>query len=430
MPGPPSGEANSMTQERDVGGPAPVPADEHLAALSGAGRARRWPGGLGRPAPRLGLAVLIPAAVITLAGVIWLWPSGDAVPHAADPGTRRVDATVQVVEPQPCPPPPEGTPPVTDAGACGVVIVRLTSGPDAGNVVSTDIPYGPGAPAVHRGDRVVLMYLPDNPVGHRYQILDHQRGRPLWILAFAFVAAVVAFGRWRGVRALVGLAVTFAVLLLFIVPAILAGREPLLVAIVGSAAIALTVLYLTHGLTTPTSVAVLGTLASLVLTGVLAAAATGATRLTGVASEEDTFLTQSFQGVNMKGLLLAGIVIGALGVLDDVAVTQAATVTELAQANAGYGVRELYRAASRIGRAHIASVVNTIILAYAGASLPVLLLLAASDQPVADLLTNQALAQEIVRSIVGTIGLIAAVPITTALAAVTVRRPAARPPVA
>jgi uncharacterized membrane protein len=190
----------------------------------------------------------------------------------------------------------------------------------------------------------------------------------------------------------------------------------------------LTVLYLTHGFTLPTSVAVLGTLASLVLTGVLAAFATSVTQLTGIASEDDSFLSTNFHNVNMRGLLLAGILIGALGVLDDVAVTQAVTVTELAQANPALRARQLYRSASRVGRAHIASVINTIILAYAGASLPVLLLLAAADQPVGDLLTSQLLAQEIVRSIVGTIGLIAAVPITTALAALTAHHRAGLPP--
>ncbi|HET8661453.1 MAG TPA: YibE/F family protein, partial [Micromonosporaceae bacterium] len=218
-----------------------------------------------------------------------------------------------------------------------------------------------------------------------------------------------------------GLAVTFSVLLLFIVPAILNGQAPLLVAIVGSAVIMLSVLFLTHGFTLTTAIAVLGTLASLTVTGVLSAVSTWATRLTGVASEEASFLNVAFQDVNMQGLLLAGILIGSLGVLDDVCVTQAATVTELARANPDLTYGQTYQAATRIGRAHIASVINTIILAYAGASLPLLILLAAGDQPVGELLTSQFLAEEIVRSAVGTIGLITAVPITTALAALAAR---------
>src|SRR5258706_9266799 len=132
----------------------------------------------------------------------------------------------------------------------------------------------------------------------------------------------------------------------------------------------------------------------------------------------------------MQGLLRAGILIGSLGVLDDVAVTQAFTVGELAAANRGLGFRQLYRAATRVGRAHIASVVNPIVLAYAGASLPILLLLAASNQPVGEVLTNQFIAQEIVRAAVGTMGLVAAVPITTTLAAFAASRPAHRTPTA
>jgi len=228
--------------------------------------------------------------------------------------------------------------------------------------------------------------------------------------------AVIAFGRWRGLGALAGLALTFAVLLFFIVPAILDGRSPVLVAIVGAAAIMLTVLYLTHGFNLTTTVAVAGTLISLTITAALSALVTAATRLTGVADETSGYLNITQGDVNMRGLLLAGIVIGSLGVLDDVTVTQSATVTELAVANPAYGFRRLYRAATRVGRAHIASVINTIVLAYAGASLPLMLLFAAGSTPVDQLLTGELIAQEFVRAAVGTIGLIAAVPITTALA--------------
>ena len=174
------------------------------------------------------------------------------------------------------------------------------------------------------------------------------------------------------------------------------------------------VLYLTHGVSVHTSVAILGTLASLVLTGLLGAAFTAGLKLTGFGSEETVYLSVLQGSVDMRGLLLAGIIIGALGVLDDMTVTQASTVAELAP---GASSRlEVYRAATRIGRAHVASAVNTIVLAYAGASLPLLLLIAAGGRNISDLLTSEFLTQEIVRSAVGTIGLVAAVPITTALA--------------
>jgi uncharacterized membrane protein len=254
------------------------------------------------------------------------------------------------------------------------------------------------------------------PGGRPYTVVDQQRTGPMiWLVALT-VGVVLVFGRLLGLTSLVGLAASFAVLLFFVIPAILRGSPPLLVAVVGAAAIMFLALYLTHGVNVHTSVAIGGTLASLVLTGVLGVAFTSALRLTGVAGDDDAFLAATRAGIDMRGLLLAGIVIGALGVLDDVTVTQAATVAELA-AHGGQSRLQLYRAASRIGRAHAASAVNTIVLAYAGGSLPLLLLLATSTQPISQVLTGEFMAQEILRSAVGTIGLVASVPITTALAA-------------
>jgi uncharacterized membrane protein len=369
-------------------------------------------------AVRSAAAVLVVAALLTLVAVIWLWP-GDPPRAAADAVAPPAQVTGEVVgiDRGACPDDvaPEAVP------GCRVH-VKLGDGPDAGTEVVVDIPAGPGAPEVATGDTVVLAYQSDPANGKPYQITDHARSTQLWILVAAFVLAVLAFGRWRGLTALLGLGVTFGALLLFIVPAILAGEPPLLVAIVGSAAIMMSVLYLTHGVTVETSIALLGTLSSLTLTGLLAAAFTGLTHLTGIASEESSLISVTYPGVDMQGLLLAGILIGSLGVLDDVTVTQAATVRELAAANPAYTPGELYRSATRIGRAHIASVINTIILAYAGASLPLLILLIAGNTPTGQVLTNQLMAQELVRAGVGTIGLVAAVPITTALAAITARQ--------
>ncbi|HEX5598126.1 MAG TPA: YibE/F family protein [Micromonosporaceae bacterium] len=368
-------------------------------------------------ARRLALLVLVPIAVLTLLGLVLLWP--DSKPVQGPDGPDRVSGRVVEVHPAACPELPEMEEPAADVGPgeCGTVTVELTDSPRAGERITADLPFGPGAITVGDGDKVVLLHLPDALSGQPYSIVDHQRSTPLWLLGAAFAAAVIAFGRWRGLRALAGLGVTFAVLLFFIVPAILDGRSPLLVAIVGSAAIMLTVLYLTHGFSLTTTIAVAGTLASLTITAALSALATTGTRLSGIADETSTYLTLTHGEVNMRGLLLAGIVIGSLGVLDDVTVTQSTTVAELARANATYGFRQLYRAATRVGRAHIASVINTIVLAYAGASLPLMLLFAAGNDPIGELLTSELIAQELVRSAVGTLGLIAAVPITTALAA-------------
>ncbi|WP_246613459.1 YibE/F family protein [Paractinoplanes bogorensis] len=366
---------------------------------------------------RLVLSVLIPAVVLTALGMLLLWPHGTDRPGDGG-GAIEVTGQVVAVTPAAC---PEVELPQGETSAapteCGTVSVRLTEGDRSGDTVETDIPAGPGAITVEPGDDIVLLHLEESFSGREYTIGDHQRGFELWVLGAAVALAVIAFGRWRGLRALAGLAVTFAVLLIFVVPAILDGRQPLLVAVVGAAAIMLTVLYLTHGFTLPTTVAVAGTLIALTITAVLSALFTGYIHLNGVADEATSFLSISQGDVNMRGLLLAGIVIGALGVLDDVTVTQAETVRELAVANPRYGFRELYRAATRVGRAHIASVVNTIVLAYAGASLPLMLLFAVGDTPVSRLLTGQPIAEELVRAGVGTLGLIAAVPITTALAA-------------
>jgi uncharacterized membrane protein len=374
-------------------------------------------------ARRLTLLLLVPAVLITLVGMLLLWPRDTPQAEGAA-GSVVVTGEVVALTPQACPPVPEGDEPLEN---CGTVQVRL----DDGAVITTDIPNGPGAPEVAAGDDITLLALNDEGAVS-YSIADHQRGDELWMLGAAFALAVIAFGRWRGVTALAGLAVTFGILLWFIVPAILDGRSPVLVAVVGAAAIMLVVLYLTHGLSMTTTIAVAGTLASLAITAILAAVVTGAVHLTGVADETSNFLTITQGDVNMRGLLLAGIVIGSLGVLDDVTVTQSATVTELALANPSYGFKRLYGAATRIGRAHIASVINTIVLAYAGASLPLMLLFAAGDTPLGELLTSQMIAQELVRSAVGTIGLVAAVPITTALAALLAARrsrPVVAPPV-
>ncbi|MEV1175456.1 YibE/F family protein [Nonomuraea sp. NPDC049784] len=359
-----------------------------------------------------GLAVLVPLAVVTLAALLWLWPDGKADTGAAQSSVQRVTGTVTGIQLKQCPAAPEGAP-QPDPATCGNAVVRV----DGGQVMTLRLPSGPGAQHFAAGDDVILLHGADG----KYQISDHDRTAPLWVFGAAFALAVIAFGRWRGVTALVGLVVTFVLLLTFVIPGILEGESPLLVAIVGSAAIMLTVLYLTHGFSLSTSVAVLGTLASLTLTGVLSYGALGFARLNGITDDSALALDMSLK-IDTQGLLLASIIIGALGVLDDVTVTQAVTVAELAHANPSYGFTRLYRAAGRIGRAHIASVINTIILAYAGASLPLLLLFSIGQQPLGEVLTTPVIAQEIVRSIVGTVGLIAAVPITTALAALTASR--------
>ena len=385
-----------------------------------------------RHARRVVTAVLVPAALATIVAMILLWPGRVHLAHQpAGNGGVRAEGTVTAVDERTCPPPAAGSEqPAGWIQRCGSATVRVTGGPGAGARTVVDLPQGTGVAGLHAGDDVVLLYFPDAvPGGRAYAVVDHRRGTPMiWMLGLTALV-ILAFGRWRGLSSLLGLAVSFAVLLLFIIPAILDGSPPLLAAVVGSSAIMFAALYLTHGVNVHTSVAVAGTLASLVITGLLGVAFTGAMHLTGIASDDDSYLSATQGSIDMRGLLLAGIIIGALGVLDDVTVTQAATVAEMAQAGPTTRI-QLYRAASRVGRAHVASAVNTIVLAYAGASLPLMLLIAVGTQPVSELLTSQFLAQEIMRSAVGTIGLVASVPITTALAALVVDRQAADRPAA
>ncbi|WP_204164731.1 YibE/F family protein [Nocardioides daejeonensis] len=362
---------------------------------------------------RVALWIVGPLALLTLISMVWLWPT-DGVSRPEEGASEEFKARITALHAEPC-----AEKLVDDVNGCGRVTIELESGPDRGSVREVAMPNGPGAPIIDDGDDV-LVIVSASPDGEVYSITDHQRGPELWILCAAFVLVLLVFGRWRGLTALAGLVVTFAVLLLFVVPALLAGESPLLVAIVASAAITLVVLYLTHGLSLATTVAVLGTLASLALTGVLALLSVALLNLSGVTDDVATAVVM-MHGIDMRGLLIASIVIGSLGVLDDVTVTQSATVAELAHANPAYRFRELYRAASRVGRSHIASVVNTIVLAYAGSSLPLLVLIVANNSSLSDVVTTQLIAQEVVRSAVATIGLIAAVPLTTALAALAVR---------
>lgn len=358
----------------------------------------------------IAFATILPIALVTLGALVWLWPDDDPGAGAAA-SAAELDARVSSIQRVDC---PQDLP--DDVNGCGTATVKLD---ESGEDLEVALPNGSGAPRIAPGDDVVVVQN-DTPDGTSYTIVDHQRTTGLWVLAAAFVVALLAFGRWQGATALVGLAVTFGVLLLFVVPAILDGRPPLLVAIVGASAIMLSVLYLTHGFSLSTTVALVGTLASLVLTGLLSALAVAGLHLTGV-TDDISMAVEVAHGVDMEGLLLAGIVIGSLGVLDDVTVTQAVTVAELARANPEYRTRELYGAATRVGRSHIASVVNTIVLAYAGASLPLLLLTVADSGSLGGVVTTQFISQEIVRSAVATLGLVAAVPVTTGLAAAVLR---------
>ena len=367
-----------------------------------------------RAAPRRSARVLTIAVVIAgalaLLGLVAFWPRGDA-PDVGPGAPSYVDATVTAVE--------------GDS-----FTAELTSGPDRGDTVEValgtaepDEPEAGGTggpsgavPDLEAGDEVVLLDVASSPQRYRYSFADVQRGSSLLWLTAVFVLVVVAFGRWRGVRSLLGLAACGAVLVAFLAPALLHDRPAVPVILAATAAMAFIALYLAHGANLGTTVALAGTLASLAITCALALLAVEMTQLTALADGRARTLPLP-EALDLRGLLVAGIVVGALGVLDDVTVSQVSIVAALRRANPGLPRRVLYLEATRVGRDHMASTVNTLVLAYAGAALPLLLLFAQGDQPAGRLITGELISIEIVRMLVGAIGLVASVPVTTALAA-------------
>jgi uncharacterized membrane protein len=364
-----------------------------------------------RSARVLTLVVVLIGALAVL-GTIAFWPRGDAPDLGTQPNTY-VDATVTGIDTDTCQDPEIDAP-----GPCQLVSAELTSGDDAGDEITFEVRSTQfDVPELAQGDDIVLLDVATSPPRYRYSFADFQRQTPmLWLLGL-FVVVVIAFGRWQGVRALIGLAASGAVLLAFLVPALLRDEPAVAVALAATVLIAFVALYLAHGVNIGTTVALAGTLAALAITSALAFGVAAATNLTGLADGRAQTLRVTAEALDLRGLLVAGIVVGALGVLDDVTVSQVSIVAALRRANPGLSRRFLYGEATKVGRDHVASTVNTLVLAYAGASLPLLLFFVQGDQPAGRLLTSELIAVEVVRMLVGSIGLVASVPITTALAA-------------
>ncbi len=299
---------------------------------------------------------------------------------------------------------------------CTTVFFQLLEGPTPGTISFQEFESLPSTPTFREGEVVVMNYLPGAEPSFQYQFADRDRRLLLVAVTAVFAVAVVALGRMRGLAALGGLAASVAVLLVYIVPAILGGASPVVTATIGGLAIAFLALYLAHGIRPLTHVALIGTIGALLITVFLSAAVVEAARFSGFAGEESLYLTL-VGDIDVRGLLLAGIVLGALGALDDVTVTQASAVWELRRANPKLSASQLFQAGLRVGRDHIASTVNTLLLAYAGAAMPLLLLFALSRQSLAIIANSEVVAVEIIRTLVGSVGLVSAVPVTTWLAA-------------
>ena len=359
-----------------------------------------------RRAHLLFAAVLVPALLATLLGAYLLRAGGDERPvmQTTAPGMTFHDVAVVEVRPD-------------AAAAAEQVRARMADDTEVGVLVPPEY-----LPELDLGDRLRIAYVAEAAAeGTPYLFVDFVRGPPLALLAAVFGVLVVAVARWRGLAALVGLGLSLVVVGGFTLPALLEGRPALPVALVTSSLIMFVVLYLAHGFTTRTSTALLGTLVGLAATAAIATWASGAASLTGLSGEYALDLQSYAPRADLGAVLLCGMVLAGLGVLNDVTITQASAVWELHAASPDASWRELFRRGMRIGRDHIASTVYTIVFAYLGASLPLVLLLSISDRSILDSLASGEVAEEVARTLVGSIGLVLAIPVTTAIGAWMVR---------
>nr|WP_231747344.1 YibE/F family protein [Auraticoccus cholistanensis] len=291
----------------------------------------------------------------------------------------------------------------------------MLQGPERGQTVNVTLTAAVYASGVEPGQRVRLIRvpIPDAPAG--YQFSDFSRQLPLTVFGLLFIGSIVAVARLRGLIAMLGLGFAGFVMIQFMFPALVSGSNPVMVGLIGSAAIMFVVLYATHGFSARTSTALIGTLFGLVISAALSFAAVKWAHLTGVAAEDDFLLSNSAPDLQLTSVVICGIIVASLGALNDVTITQASAVWELAETEKDAG--KIFSRAMRIGRDHIASTVYTIAFATAGATLGVLLLITIYGRPLLEVVQQEQFAGEVLRTMVGSIGLVAALPLTTAVGA-------------
>ncbi|HEY1117635.1 MAG TPA: YibE/F family protein [Acidimicrobiales bacterium] len=374
------------------------------------------------------LAGLGIALLATIVGLVVWWPASDVVERRAEaagpaaqfaaPGvTFPTGEVVSVAER--CP--GAGMP---DGSGCSTLEVRVE-----GETVRIDVPPEVIDSGIGKGDKVELLKNPpieDMPAGSAYSFFGIERGGTLIWLTVFFVVIVLAIARWRGLFAMLGLVVGGVVIWWWLLPALFDGAPGVPVAFVSASAIMFVVLYTTHGFSLRTSTALAGTLLGIVLTAGIGTLAVADARLTGISDEAGAVLA-SFGALDFQSLLGCALVIAGLGVLNDVTITQASAVWELRATSPEASRAEVFASAMRIGRDHIASTIYTIVFAYVGTALILLMVLQVYGRPLIELLSTEELAEEVVRTLATSIGLVLAVPITTALAAL-VAAPAPQSP--
>jgi uncharacterized membrane protein len=370
---------------------------------------------------RIAVALVALLSVAVAVAMVVMWPDRGGVLAPVTVGSTDRATVVDVSR--------EACEQSQSAEPCQILTIELQTGIDEGRTFPLTLPGTDAAPEIKEGDRLkVLANAPGVEAAagdiEGYAFSDFERGQPVALLALAFAVLVIALGRLKGMLSLIGLGLSLIVVLQFIVPAILDGSPPLLVAIIGGMAVMLTTLLLTHGIGPTSLAAALGAAGALVVIAVLAVVMVEAAHLTGFSSEESTLLLSgqdSARPLSLEGLVLAGVVIAALGVLDDVCVSQASTVVALVRANPAQSFARLFGEAMRVGRDHLSATVNTLVFAYVGAALPILLIFETQRTTLGQAVERESVAEELVGMLVGSIGLILAVPVTTALAALLAR---------
>ncbi|EEH63235.1 YibE/F-like protein [Gleimia coleocanis DSM 15436] len=377
-------------------------------------------------------AVVAPLALATVLGMLLLWPSsGNSVVGSIDPyasGTSTASARVIGFDLDKCAPVggiPEA--PVPQAGEnnrafeLGNLCAEILDGKSAGLVVLLQIPPEK-FPIISEGDTLTVLRTETGDSGgviHAYW--DIQRTSPLWILLTLYLVMVVVVARLRGLAAIAGLTASILVLVYFVMPALMVGKPALLVTLCGVSAMLFASVYFAHGISIRTTTALLGTFGGMALTVVMALWQVQSVHLSGAASEEGRLIFGYLPEVSLQALLVCGIVIAALGALNDVTITQASTVWELHAANPQMSQMQIFAHAMRVGRDHIASTVYTLAFAYSGTALPALLLAMMIDRPLYEIAVTEEIAEEIVRTLIASIGLIISIPLTTLIAAVLVK---------
>lgn len=346
------------------------------------------------------LSVIVGVIVfLTAMGAASVWPDDfsfwGSLDSQAD-GTRWVTATMETV--------------ADDGSGTALINGEESSG------AHVLLPIGDPTIVLEPGDVIRALELQTGELGFS----DFERGMPMLWLFIAYVVLVIAVAWWRGLGALLGLVIAFGVVMFFTVPALFDGGNALVIGLVTGAGALFALLYLAHGPNARTTTAYLGTLAGLAVTAVLALWAVDSSKLLGFWSEDGAHLELFSRGVSLTGVVVCGIVLAGLGVLNDVTVTQASAVWELRSARPDLGWWPLFTRGMRIGRDHIASTVYTIAFAYVGAALPTLMFVSLYGNGVGYTLTTQDIAEEVVRTLVGSIGLVLAVPLTTLIGALVV----------